>query len=127
MKQRSFRLSVEDLSKLDDIKQLKNFDNAAEALRFCIQSAYDRLLEVDQPEQHSGTAELNQLIKKNNILLDFVLMELVKTHGGLSPEWDQTALDYLEKLKNIITQTLERKGIEVTNGRQFETESAPGL
>ncbi|NIP22971.1 MAG: hypothetical protein GWO38_03905, partial [Phycisphaerae bacterium] len=90
MKQRSFRLSAEDLAKLDDIRQLKNFDNAAEALRFCIQSAYDRLLDVGQPALHPGTAELNQLIKKNNVLLDFVLMELVKTHGGLSPEWDQT-------------------------------------
>jgi len=101
MKRRSFAIPGEIESKLTEIKQLKKLDNTSEAMRFCVDHTYENLL--FQPP-----AELISTLEKNSILLRYLLIEVIKIHGGKT-QISETSKKYLKHINTEISEHIKRK------------------
>lgn len=110
LKKRSFAISTEGYSKLEEIKELKNLKTLAEAVRFSIDFCYDRLL-LDTDLLLSD--ELLNVVQKNNILLRVLLIEIVKSHNGSSKSLSESGRGYLKNLHAEISTYMESHNIEV--------------
>lgn len=110
MKKRSFALSTEGFTKLEDLRELKQHKTLAETLRYCVDFAYDRLL-LDTEALASD--ELHNVVKKNNVLLRVLLIEIIKGHDGQAQTLSQSARSYLRNLQTDIKRYMENNNIEV--------------
>jgi hypothetical protein len=106
MKRRSFQLSQESFWKLESIRSLQEDDNLSQTLRFCIDFAYEAIC------LNSGTEpsdKLTTLVEKNNVILRFILIELVKTHDGQLQPLSDSSRQYLKELKQQMQNYLEKQ------------------
>lgn len=106
MRRRSFQLSQEIFWKLENIQSFQNHDNISESVRFCIDYAYEALclgVSGNQSEQ------LSELIEKNNLVLRFILIELVKMHEGKVQPLSDNSKEYLKALKRQMQDYLEKR------------------
>lgn len=110
MRKRSFALTEEGYSKLGDIKELKNHETLAESARFCIDFTFERLLFTGEP---AASDEVKTLVQKNNILLRYILIEIVRNHGGKAKPLDESVRHYLKQLHEQIKSYMESHAIEV--------------
>ncbi len=105
MKRHSFRLTHEDTWKLQNVQDLRNHTNASEALRFCIDFTYSALC-LGQTDKND--IDLRALVKKNNLMLRFLFIELTKMHGGETKPLTDIGRKYLENLKQQLTNYIEQ-------------------
>jgi hypothetical protein len=99
MKRRSFAFTAEHESKLNDIQNSKDFSSRAAAMRFCVEYTFEGVMYQVKPE-------LPILVQKNHILLRYLLIEAVKTHGGKTNS-SQAVEDYLSTLNREITEHIQ--------------------
>ncbi len=104
MKRRSFCLTHEDVWKLQNVQEMQEHDNVSEALRFCIDFAYTSLC-LGQSDHRSD--DLLPIVKRNNLMLRFLFIELAKLHGGDIQPLSETGRKYLEQLKRQLTDYME--------------------
>ncbi len=110
MKKRSFALSGEGYSKLEDLQGFKSHKTLAETVRFCVDYTYDHLLfEADA----LPSDELLTVVQKNNILLRVLLIETIKMHQGKAEPLDDSARQYLKQLQAEIRKYMASHDIEV--------------
>jgi len=101
MKRRSFALPGETESKLVEIKQLKSLDNISESFRYCVDHTYENLL-------FQSPTELISIMEKNSILLRYLLIEIVKVHGGKT-QVSENAKKYLQHINTEIHEHIKNR------------------
>ena len=106
MQRRSFCLTEQDYWQLNNIKALQEHQNLSEALRFCISFTFESL--CLNPESKPAN-EVAALVRKNNLLLRYIFVELVKMHDGNAKPLSPAAQEYLEKVKQEIKKQMEKK------------------
>ena len=106
MKRRSFQLSQESFWKLESIRSLQEDDNLSQTLRFCIDFAYEAIClnSATKPSE-----ELAGLVEKNNVILRFILIELVKMHDGQLQPLSDSSRQYHKELKQQMQNYLEKQ------------------
>ena len=104
MKRRSFALPAVTESKLEDIKTLKNQNTMAEAMRYAIDFCSERILYKNQTDLLD---ELRIGISKIDVVLRFLLIEAVKTHGGQTNS-GKAVQQYLATLNEEIAEYLQQ-------------------
>lgn len=121
MKKRSVALTGEQLGKLEDIQLSYNCESISDAVRYCIEATYSRLLQQDDENRPPAAGTLWQetleISKKNNILLNFLLIDLVKSHGGHAKDFNEDVLAYLERLRDQIKTVMITHGLEIDDRR----------
>lgn len=120
MEVKSFKLNSESVYKLRSIVDELKLESNSDAVRFCIDHVYDMFVasEYPVPSKSNGNNEdfvdgLSALIRDNRVLLMFVLMELVKLHGGDIKPYDDCQKEYLIKLKSELRTAVQKE----RNGR----------
>jgi len=106
MKRRSFCLMQEDYWKLINIKDFHDYKNVSEALRFCIDFTYSELC---LSPKSVARDQLLTITEKNNILLRYLFIELVKMHDGTAKPLSAAAQEYLETVKREMTKQMDKK------------------
>ncbi len=104
MKHRSFRLTHEDIWKLQNLQDLQDHTNVSETLRFCVDFAYSALC-LGQPENNANN--MLALVKRNNLMLRFLFIELTKMHRGEVQPLTGAGRKYLENLKQQLSNYIE--------------------
>ncbi len=105
MKRRSFQLSEECRWRLQNIQSFQNHANVSQTVRFCIDFAYEAVCAGTSEEQPEGLSEVAQ---KNNLILRFILIELVKMHEGEVKPLSEAGKEYLKELKQQMQHYLEK-------------------
>lgn len=105
MQRRSFHLTTEDVWKLQNVHDLQEHSTVSETLRFCIDFTYTAIC-PGQPEANSN--EMLELLKKNNVMLRFLLVELTKLHRGEVEPLTEVGRTYLANLKKQLEAQLEK-------------------
>jgi hypothetical protein len=109
-RKRSFALTNEGYSKLDDLKEFKNHKTLSETVRFCVDYTFDHLLfEADS----RPSDEVLTVVQKNNILLRVLLIESIKGHNGGAAPLSEQGRQYLKQLQAEIRKYMESHNIEV--------------
>ena len=104
MKRRSFQLSHEIFWKLESVRSFQSHDNVSETVRFCIDYTHAAICVGPANEKPDG---LSGLVEKNNLMLRFILIELVKMHEGQVKPLSDTSRQYLKELKQQMQDYLE--------------------
>lgn len=104
---RSFVLPPEIVEALGQIQFSQGHDNMSEALRFCVAYTFDQLSQMNKPEDDQG---LKKMVSKNYTLLQYILLEVIKTHDG-TENLSSKGQDYLKKLNKEVKSCLKQRGI----------------
>lgn len=91
---RSFVVPPEIDEMMRQIQEAQRLANPSEAFRFCVAFTFERL---SQPEPTTKDGQLLTLFKKNNALLRYLLIEVIKIHDG-NESLSQQGQQYLKKL-----------------------------
>ena len=101
---RSFVLPAEIVQALEQIQIAQGFENISEALRYSVVYTYDRL---SQAEPHPQNDRMMKFLFENHTLLKFLLIEIVKAHGGR--DWNESEQLYVKKLNKHIKSYLKER------------------
>ncbi len=105
MKRRSFHLTTEDTWKLKNVQELQEHATLSEAIRFCIDFCYTELCSGQSEMRKDGSLTL---LKKNNLMLRYLLVELTKLHRGEAEPLDATGQAYLTNIRKQLETQLEK-------------------
>lgn len=95
-KERSYSMTQEALSKLAEIKTEAGSRSNSEAVRHCIDVAYEQLL---TGKSSTPPEQLLTLVEKIYVLLRYLHIENVKQHQGTLKELDVAGTTYLKNLQ----------------------------
>jgi hypothetical protein len=105
---RSFVLPPEIVESLSQIQLAQEFNNPSETLRFCVAFTYEQL---SQPTPAAPNDRLLTLVTKSHTMLQFLLIEIIKAHGGKDEPNKEEQQLYLKKLNQRIKSCLKQRGI----------------